>query len=136
MNTALPEDYPSISSASQSAQSSEIGFMHVPPGLNTRRLIDDFVRNYRSRLPKSVRKVRCSLCQDRAESDKPWKTKPTELIRHIMAHNGVRWYQCHISDCSQGAPQFTTKDQGRIHLEKYHGEPVSKLIELDLDLVF
>ncbi|KDN32984.1 hypothetical protein RSAG8_13927, partial [Rhizoctonia solani AG-8 WAC10335] len=107
-NTTIPETYQSASSAAQPAQSSETRLMSVPLGLSTRRLINEFVKRYTSELPKSIPGVRCSLCHG-FDTHKLWETKPSNLIRHIMAHNGVKWFQCPHSDCPCGAPQFTTK---------------------------
>ncbi|CAE6346574.1 unnamed protein product, partial [Rhizoctonia solani] len=133
-NATMSETYHHSLPTAQSMQSPEIPLMSVPPGLNTKGLIDTFVRDYTSQLPKSVREVYCSLCPVSVE---PWETKPTNLTRHIMAHNGVKWFQCPYPNCPRGAVQFTTKDQGKKHLEKYHvGTNVTELIKLHQDLVF
>ncbi|KAH7330726.1 hypothetical protein B0J17DRAFT_771924 [Rhizoctonia solani] len=115
--------------------SSEAMLMFVVPGLNTRGCIRKFVRQYTSNLPKSVRVVLCSRCLDGSNPNRNREIKPSNLTPHIMAHNGVKLVQCPISEC--GGLQFTTKDQGKKHLEgHYKGIPVERLIELGLDLEF
>ncbi|KAG8729033.1 hypothetical protein FRC11_009649, partial [Ceratobasidium sp. 423] len=109
--------------------------MVVPSGLNTRGRIMRFVKWYTSKLPKSVREVRCSLCRGGPNPNKGWEVKPSKLTRHIMTHNGVKWFQCPSPDC--GILQFTIRDQGVKHMDKHHpGTPVTALVELDVDYAF
>ncbi|KAJ1306981.1 hypothetical protein OPQ81_007961 [Rhizoctonia solani] len=88
----------------------------VPDSLKTRKAVKRFISGALGELAKGGRNVKCSLCKlKKRNPNKLWDVKPSNLERHILAHLGIKDYECPICPT-----KFTTKDQMKKHIDKNH----------------
>ncbi|EUC55650.1 hypothetical protein RSOL_125840 [Rhizoctonia solani AG-3 Rhs1AP] len=101
--------------------------LDVPRSLKDRDAVKLFLEKAFAELSKSVRMIKCSLCNNN-KVKKDWHVKPSNLERHILAHLRINDHHC--PGCKEA---FITKDQMVKHIKKKHPALAVRMKIIDRD---